>query len=198
VNELNNFITDLASGSWISLLFAFAVLPWFYLRYAFETQKEYLDLAKTVFSNDGLKRPDKRRLSEWSDRSLHVFQLEWGLVCAIAVLILANFCSVLLVDISPLAKDSCIVATKAAASAAQSDGACGRIKLLLSIYSIATALMIFFQILWARAAAIRRLRELYFAEALKQPYEQRINSPNEIQAARTKPVRNGLGLANQR
>jgi hypothetical protein len=195
---LNSFIKDLGAGngSWISLLLAFAILPWFYLKYAFEAQKEYVDLAKAIFSNDSLNRLDKRKLGEWSERSLHVFQLEWGLVCAIAVLILANFCSVLVVDLSALARDSCMAAAKDPAG--QSGTTCGKVKLLLSIYSIGTALVIFFEILWARVAAIRRLRERYFEQALNQSRAQPANSVNGRQADRAQLVPNRLRLSKER
>jgi hypothetical protein len=153
---LKEFIAG--NGNWISLILAFAILPSIYMRSAFDMQKEYVDIAKTVASNPNLSRSHKVRLVERSEEALQAFQLEWGMVCAIAVLVLANFSTSFLVDLSVFAKNA--TASTGSSSTLPSISP-AQVKSFLSIYSIATVLSIFFQISWTRLVAIQRLRRIY-------------------------------------
>jgi hypothetical protein len=106
--EAGAFLKELiaGNGNWISLILAFAILPSLYMRLAFDMQKEFVDIAKTVASNINLSRPNRVLLTERSEQALQAFQLEWGLVCAIAVLVLANFSTSFLVDLSAFVKNA--------------------------------------------------------------------------------------------
>jgi hypothetical protein len=177
------------NGNWISIVLAFAILPSFYLKFAFDMQKEYADLAKTIFSNTTLSLQDKQRLAVTSEEALQVFQLEGGLVWAIAILMLANFSAAFLVELSSFATDcgaahsNIAKAAAVAASAAQPRIVCEKVKSLLSGYSLLAVLLMFFQIWWAKVAAIKRARQAYTELALLGRKEQRnrsISKPTPI------------------
>jgi hypothetical protein len=165
------------NGSWFSLILAFAILPSFYLKFAFDMQKEYVELAKTTFSNPALTSRDREKLVQSSEEALHVFQVEWGMILAIAILILANFSSVFIVDLSSFG-NGCIgspgkVTSTLVWEAAAPHGAvrqprivCEKVKNLLSIYSVLAVLLMFFQIWWSKLTAIKRLRRIYLELSL--------------------------------
>jgi hypothetical protein len=154
------------TGSLFSLVLAFVILPSFYLKFAFDMQKEYVDLAKTLFSSTALSRQDKEKFIDSSQEALQVFQVEWGLLWAIAILTLANFCAVFLVERSSFGcketgYESISVALSVAGAPAHARIACEKVKGLLSLYGVASVLLILFQIWWAKVSAMRRLREIY-------------------------------------
>lgn len=171
---VSGIIKDFLEGNvnLLSLIVAFTFLPSFYLRSAFSIQKEYADLAKTIFSSAALSRSHKRKLAERSEEALQVFQLEPTLVCAMAILVLANFSTSYIVELTAFVKIGCVSAS-AATPPGHPQITCGKVKSWLAIYSVITILLIFFQMSWARLVAIRRLRGIYLELALVAPQESR-------------------------
>jgi hypothetical protein len=182
---VGGILKDLIEGNvnLISLIIAFTFLPSFYLRSAFSIQKEYVDLAKTIFSSPTLSRSHKGKLAERSEEALQVFQLEPALVCAMAILVLANFSTAYIVELSSFAKNGCVAAPSQGVPLANPAIICGKVKSWLAVYSVVTILLIFFQMSWARLTAMRRLRRIYEELSVAAPQEPRkVSKPSPVRS----------------
>jgi hypothetical protein len=153
-----------AGGGWVPLVLAFGVLPYVYVAFAIEVHKEYADFTKTLFaSSESLEKGQVSRLLERGDAELYIFEMDWWIICAIAVLMVAIFSSAEMVEFSNLLSPICIAGQDLSRGRVLSE--CEKVRSVITLYGVVVTLLIGFRLAWARVVAARQLRHLY-AEAL--------------------------------
>lgn len=139
---------------WLPLILVFAALPTIYYSLAVDVHKDYAELIKNA--------PDGANFSSISDEidlDLHIFDLDWWIVLAIAALFLGLF------QMGDLVQSSRALEGMGPERA----GAIIHVRSVLVAYATAVGCIVAFVIAWARLNAARRLRCYYMRYRTAMP-----------------------------
>lgn len=140
-------------AAWLPLVVVLVVLPGLYAILAVDVHKDYAELLKfRIASPDKFRHPSVDVLKRKIDDALYVFELDWWVVVATGVLLVAIASLGELVTISNL-----VVCKDGESKVAE----CAKLSSVLRLYCIAVALLLSFRISWARIVAAKHLRMLY-------------------------------------
>jgi hypothetical protein len=152
VGDLLTLFSEAKSGGWLPIVVAFVALPALYFLLAVDVHKDYAELAKFDAEARTRKLTGDGLLIK-IDRTLYLFELDWYVVAATAVLLVLIACLPQLLELSPEMSRSC------GHQGMWPD--CDMGKSVLRLYCIMVGLVISFRIGWGRLAAARELRYLY-------------------------------------
>lgn len=140
---MDEVVRSLADG-WGSLRFAVGLLllPALYLKEAADVHREVGSALRDARDRKGRRA---RKLRKRVRRALRVFELEWWLLAAIVIFLIAVF------QLSSLAEDSTFLTT---------DGSREYVRGALNAYGTLAGLLGTFYVLWSKASAYRALRAL--------------------------------------
>lgn len=177
--SLRELLTGLGHIEWLFLLQAFVLLPYYYYTLSIETHKEYIELIKSAPANYEFPPALKEKI----DNELHLFELDWWLILAIAALFTGLLSSSVIASQSKIfrpideyascAANSEILTSQialpkcssnlsnASNKALQKDK--NMVRTALTLYAIIVGLLIAFILSWGRVATVKKLRGHYFA-----------------------------------
>lgn len=155
MSELKGVIEAFGAGSaWVPIVIAFGALPALYVILAIDVHKDYAELIKIqITDQEKLGTINTTILLKRIEDELYVFELDWWVIAATGVLLVAIAS---LGDLAPLSDQF-----KACARPASHD--CDGIQSILRLYCVIVGLMLSFRIAWARIGAAKQLRVLYAA-----------------------------------
>ena len=139
-------LSYLGQYSWLPLLLVFVALPVLYVTLAIDVHKEYAELIKSA-----PKDFEIRTIESDIELDLHLFELDWWIVLAVALLFVGLF------QMGDMAQASSFLEAIGPQRAAAAD----QVKSILIGYVACLGIVIAFMVGWARLNAARRLRSYY-------------------------------------
>ena len=152
---MGSILATLFEHELLTFLIVFAAVPYIYLSLAADVQK---DCAEVIRNN--LKEDNSHRISKYIEEISFIFNAEWWLIAAAAVLLIflfnvgtflgnsAFFCG----DASPsIFTVTCLATGKEVAG----------MRRLFMMYTLLIGLGLAFRVWWARVAIAKQIRELY-------------------------------------
>ncbi len=151
-------------SEWIPVIVAFVALPGLYIVLAIDVHKDYAELVKLrITANRKFRLPQAMSLLKNIETKLYIFELDWWVVAATGVLLVAITSLGELVQFSSLAPACQLKPVVSCAPLCNSiaDPYCVKMLSILRLYCVVVALLLSFRIGWARIAAAKDLRSLY-------------------------------------
>jgi hypothetical protein len=154
---MGSIFTQLFESDLLTFLIIFVAIPYLYLSLATEVQRDCAD----VIRQNMMDRQKLKPLASYLDEISYIFNAEWWLIAAVALLLICLFYG------GAFLANSALFCTPARPSLFQLP--CGGahedsvtfMKTIFMIYTVLVGLGLLFRIWWARIAVAKEIRDLY-------------------------------------
>ncbi len=151
-------------ANWVPALIGLIGLPLLYASLATEVHRDYAELVRDAKSDTSLTEAEMRSLTNYIERRMQAFELDWWVVGAFGVLLFTIMICGNIEDLCQLPIDQ----GAAAADAMRHEwGLCSRsfnekaVRATMAVYGTVFAIFIGFRLIWARVELAKEAKSYY-------------------------------------